>query len=66
MLTKHAKRNYKKNNASSSLSPQQEARRLPRDNQRDREQPTLVKPISSNIEYIPVWGKLATNRFDPW
>ena len=34
---------------------------LPRDNQRDREQQTLLKSISS-----PVWEQLAMDQFDPW
>ena len=40
--------------------------RLPRDNQRDREQRTLLKSISSHSELIPVWEQLATDQFDPW
>ena len=40
--------------------------RLPRDNQRDNEQQTLLKLISSHMEYIPVWEQLATDQFDPW
>ena len=39
--------------------------RLPRDNQRDREQRTLLKSISSRSELIPVWEQLATDQFDP-
>ena len=40
--------------------------RLPRDNQRDKEQQTLLKSISSHKEKIPVWEQLATDQFDPW
>ena len=40
--------------------------RLPRDNQRDREQQTLLKSISTHRELIPVWEQLATDQFDPW
>ena len=40
--------------------------RLPRDNQREREQQTLLKSINSHREVIPVWEQLATDQFDPW
>ena len=39
---------------------------LPRDNQRDGEQQTLLKSIRSHREYIPVWKQLATDQTDPW
>ena len=39
--------------------------RIPRDNQRDREQQSLLKSIDSNGEYIPIWEQLARNQFDP-
>ena len=35
---------------------------LPRDNQRDREQQTLLKSPSSYREKIPVWEQLATDQ----
>ena len=39
---------------------------LPRDNQRDMEQHTLLKSINSHKEGIPIWEQLATDQFDPW
>ena len=42
------------------------AHRLRRDNQRGREQQTLLKSINNHREYIPVWEQLATDQFDPW
>ena len=43
-----------------------EADQLPRDNQRDREQQTILKSISSHRERIPVYEQLSTDQFDPW
>ena len=41
--------------------------RFPRDDhQRDREQQTLLKSISSHTVLISVWEQLATDQFDPW
>ena len=34
--------------------------------QRDTEQQTLLKSISSYREEIPVWEQLATDQTDPW
>ena len=42
------------------------SQRLPRDNQRDFQQQTQLKPTGINSVKIPVWEQLDTDQTHPW